>query len=280
MCGSSKSSKSLRQTSAHDKIPGVEDFVDGLNRNRSRIGKTYVVLPSYNEASALSRLIPNILNTLNKAHRPCEVVVVNDGSSDDTSKIAAALGARELLHPANRGYGFALTTGFLWVLEHGVPEDVVLTLDADKTHDPVYIPRLIEKLEAGFDGVTASYTMPGGRAYGVPWQRRLMSSFLNKLFCVSFGLPGVRTYTNGFRAYRISALRPVRQKYGDLIIKESGFPGGTELYIKMAGLGGKTAEIPFDLHYEQRGSDSKIRLVATIRKYLSLLMKGHQYANP
>jgi dolichol-phosphate mannosyltransferase len=107
--------------------------------------------------------------------------------------------------------------------------------------------------------------------------RRTMSAILNILFQRVMSLPGVQTYTNGYRAYRVSALQAAHRKYGNHLIDESGFPGGTEIFLKIAGMDGKLAEVPFDLHYEQRGSGSKIRLFTTILKYLKLLCKGRSY---
>ncbi len=253
-----------------------------MNRNAIRISKSYILLPAYNEAKALAQLVPRIVLDMNSAQRPFEIIVINDGSSDDTSRLIstfpAAYATRELRHETNTGYGFALKTGFLWVIKHAQGEEAAVTLDADNTQDPAYIPRMLTKLEEGFGVVTASYTMEGGRSSGVPWMRRLMSTLLNALFRQVISLPGVRTYTNGFRAYRVSGLQAAHHKYQEDVITDPGFPGGTELFIKIAGLGGEVAEIPFDLHYENRGGASKIRLGRTISRYLTLLWQGRRYA--
>ena len=273
--------KILRAISTHDKIPGVEVRVSELAPKRSTLITTYVLLPAFNEAASLSRLVPNIIQHLSAAGRPCKVLVVNDGSSDNTSEILCSLPnsemIQELRHEKNQGYGAALRTGFLWAAEHAADANAVVTLDADNTHDPVYIPTMIEALEQGFSVVTASYTMKGGHATGVPLARRLMSVVLNKLFARAVPLPGVKTYTNGFRAYRPQVVRRVREKYAEAIIEETGFPGGVEFFLKAMGVGGAATEIPFDLHYEERGADSKIHLWATIRKYLRLLRTGGRY---
>jgi dolichol-phosphate mannosyltransferase len=259
----------------------VEAIVTTVKPDPSPIIKSYIVLPAYNEATALSSLIPKIVQSLKASHRAFEVTVVNDGSSDETSQILSSLpphyATREIRHEINQGYGFALKTGFLWVADHAKSEDAVVTMDADNTQDPVYIPALIATLEEGFDAVTASSVMEGGHVSGISWMRRSMSACINMMFQRVMGLPGVQTYTNGFRAYRVSALKTAHQKYRDHLIDEPGFPGGTELFLKIAGLGGKLAEIPFDLHYEQRGSESKIRLFSTIKRYLRLLRRGHAY---
>jgi len=260
----------------------VEVLLSGLGKTPFRIRKTYILLPAYNEAPSLARLIPRITQQLSTAGRSFEVIVVNDGSSDNSSQTLHAMPptnhVRELRHEINRGYGAALRTAFLWVAQNASSEDAAVSLDADNTHDPAYIPAMLQKLEEGFIGVTASYTMPGGHAIGVPWMRRMMSFWINAWFRSSVGLPGIDTYTNGFRAYRASAIWAVQQKYQEHLIDETGFPGGVEFFLKVAGLKQPLTEIPFDLHYEQRGDQSKIRLGETIRKYLHLLSKGKAYA--
>jgi dolichol-phosphate mannosyltransferase len=212
---------------------------------------------------------------LEEAKRPFKLIVVNDGSSDQTSSFLSSLTPpmplQELRHASNRGYGAALRTAFLWILSDAGREDAVVTLDADNTHDPIYIQKLITKLEEGFDVATASYTMAGGRVSGIPLKRRVMSRILNRLLSVAHPLPGVDTYTNGYRAYRLSIMRRVHDNYGEHLLDESGFPGGTEFFLKCANDGGKLAEVPFDLHYENRGSASKIWIVQTVARYLRLL---------
>jgi dolichol-phosphate mannosyltransferase len=260
----------------------VEALFRNLGKNTLSIRKTYVILPAFNEAAALSRLIPNIAQRLTESKNSFEVIVVNDGSSDDTPEVLrsfpAAYATRELRHEINSGYGAALKTALMWVAEIATAEDAVVMMDADNTQDPAYIPQLVSKLEEGYDGVTASYTMDGGHSSGLPWTRRVMSLLLNRLFHMAIPLPGISTYTNGYRGFRVSALQSVHEKYKEHLIEESGFPGGTEFFLKVAGRGGRLTEIPFDLHYEQRGSFSKIRLLATIRKYLHLLITGGPYA--
>jgi dolichol-phosphate mannosyltransferase len=225
-------------------------------------------------------LIPDTARRLSEAKRLYEIVVVNDGSSDQTSSFLSSLAPRspvhELRHASNRGYGAALKTGFLWALSQAGPEDAVITMDADTTHDPVYIAEMIAKLEEGFDMVTASYTLVGGHASGVPLFRRLMSHSLNFLMSLVHPMNGITTYTNGYRVYRLTAMRCVHAKFGEHLIDETGFPGGAEFFLKCGSCGAEPAEIPFDLHYENRGSGSKIRIVQTILRYLKLMSLAYR----
>jgi dolichol-phosphate mannosyltransferase len=144
-------------------------------------------------------------------------------------------------------------------------------MDADNTHPPTYIPALRVKLQTGFDVVTASYTTGGGSARGVPFPRRLLSRGANALLGARFHFPGIGTYTNGFRAYRVGALQQAHRRYNDRLVEETNFAGGTELFIKTVRSGARPGEIPFILDYEKRGADSKINIPKTILGYLKLL---------
>jgi len=183
-----------------------------------------------------------------------------------------------LIHPQNQGYGAALKTGYLWILQNAQPEDVAVSMDADNTHSPSYIPAMLAEINHGYDVVTASYLLPGAKAFGVPPLRRLMSRASNALFRIAFPIPGTRTYTNGFRAYRVAALQKAYAVHGEKLIEETGFPGGTELLLKVCARGARTTEIPFDLHYENRGTDSKINIPRTISQYLALLRRARGLA--
>ena len=177
-----------------------------------------------------------------------------------------------LRHPRNEGYGAALKTGFRWVLEQGSNADFAISLDADQTHLPEYIPEIMVKLTQGFDVVTASYSMPGARAVGVPPMRRLMSAAANSLLRLRYRIPGAQTYTNGYRGYRVEALRKAYARYGDDWMTAKNFSGGAELFINVCRCGARAGEIPFTLHYENRGRESKINIPRTVLAYLRLAL--------
>ncbi len=243
----------------------------------SSIPKLYILLPAYNEESSLKKLVPQIAQTLLPWKMPFEICVVNDGSRDGTAALLEAYplewGVRCLSHSTNRGYGAALRTGYIWMAQHARADEAVISLDADTTHSPIYFEPMIRKLAEGFDVVTASYVTLGGHVFGVPLRRRVMSAGANALFRMLYPIAGTHTYTNGFRAYRIGALQRVYQQFGDRLIQETGFAGGTELLLKVCSGGVRTAEVPFDLHYENRGNDSKINIRRTIGGYLSVLRR-------
>jgi len=237
--------------------------------------KAYVLLPAFNEQAALQKLIPSISEALRAAGYAFEITVADDGSSDGTSQVLHDLAEKypvySLRHNVNKGYGAALNTGYTAILSKAQPRDIVLSMDADTTHSPSYFPAMIKKIQEGFDVVTASYIMQGGKAQGVPFPRQIMSWGANTLFRLFFPVSGGQTYTNGFRAYKVAVLQRIQARYGDPLITQTGFPGGTELFLKSIKAGARIGEIPFTLHYQNRGSGSKIHLRATILGYLRLI---------
>jgi dolichol-phosphate mannosyltransferase len=238
-------------------------------------GKLFVILPAFNEAGSLAALLPEIAEALSARGIGFEILVVDDASKDATAetidRLAQSLPVRRLAHAQNGGYGAALRTGFREVLAQAQPEDFVITMDADRSHLPEYLPALLARLQEGWAGVTASYTAAGAHRFGVPWRRRVMSAAANALFRLAYPRPGVQTYTNGFRGYQVRVLRAAWAEYGADLIRESDFAGGTELFLKVLRMGYRTTEVPFDLHYENRGTGSKIRLGRTIAGYVRLL---------
>jgi glycosyltransferase involved in cell wall biosynthesis len=102
-----------------------------------------VVIPAFDEAENL----PGVLAALAEVALGAEVVVVDDGSRDETAAVAARHGARVLSHPFNLGYGAAVQTGYKYALERGA--ELLVQLDADGQHDPREIPRLVDPVRRG-----------------------------------------------------------------------------------------------------------------------------------
>src|SRR4051812_2228400 len=138
----------------------------------------YVLLPAFNEFESLRRLVPEISSVLQGL--PHTILILDDGSTDGSAQVLPRLAAGAALeimtHVRNQGYGASLRTGFRWIAEHGQPEDVVISMDADTTHDPRFLDRFLKAFEAGSDVVTASYVTRGASHTGLPPIRRLMSA--------------------------------------------------------------------------------------------------------
>jgi len=153
--------------------------------NESRI---IALIPAWNEGS---RILPVLETTLD--YLP--VLVVDDGSEDDTADIAETAGAIVVRHPSNHGKGKALMTGFTWAMDHGY--DAVLTLDADGQHDPAEIPKFITAYHADVAeliiGRRSYLKMPFPRFFTTPLGTLLLSLALGRM--IHDNQSGYRLYT-------------------------------------------------------------------------------------
>ena len=126
--------------------------------------KVSVVLPAKNEAEGLRRTLPALAQALPGA----ELIVVDDGSTDETAAVAASLGARVLSSPYSMGNGAAIKRG-----ARAASGEVIVFMDADGQHDPAHIPRLLARLEAGYDMVVGARDGSGQASLGRSLANRL-----------------------------------------------------------------------------------------------------------
>ncbi|MFH1378862.1 MAG: glycosyltransferase family 2 protein [bacterium] len=237
----------------------------------------YILLPAYNEEKNLPLLISRIAEICT-SHLDYKIVVVNDGSSDATPDIlqnfSAKLPLTVLNHPHNRGLGRAIQTGFNHIVKAADPHDLLITLDADNTHDPETMVSLIDKSKENYDVVIASRYVMKGKQIGVPWFRKLLSKGSGLLFNVFFPNKNVRDYTSGYRLYRISALQKAMAHYGNRFIEEPGFVCMVEILTNMMHLSFTISEVPLILRYDLKAGKSKIKIVKTIIQYIFFITKS------
>ncbi|HEV8252242.1 MAG TPA: polyprenol monophosphomannose synthase [Candidatus Limnocylindria bacterium] len=168
-----------------------------------------VVLPTYNERENLEHIAEAILAALPEAN----LLVVDDGSPDGTGVLADTMAAREprmhVLHrPAKEGLGVAYRDGFRWALARSETRAVV-QMDADFSHDPADLPRLLAPLMTGSDLVLGTRYMPGGGTVGWPIHRQLISRAGTTFARLVLLLP-YRDLTGGFKAWRRELLEAIR----------------------------------------------------------------------
>ncbi len=239
----------------------------------------YILLPAYNEECALEPLISKIELVMREMRSAYRVVVINDGSGDDSKRILAELSDRYAIdvitHKYNRGLGETARDGFEYIADVASPNDFIVRMDCDDTHDPRYIPAMVSKLREGYETVIASRYAPGGGQVGVDWYRRVISRIANLLIKTIFPIPGVWEYTCGFRAYRASLIQDALAIFGNRFIdlKGMGFTGTVEKMIKCKMMGARVAEIGFVLRYDQKMSTSKVVTSITTLGYFMLIAK-------
>jgi dolichol-phosphate mannosyltransferase len=166
-----------------------------------------VVIPTYQEADNIGRLLATI-----RRHCPdLEVIICDDNSPDGTGKLAEAaaeeLGGIEVLHrPGKMGLGAAYRHGFSHALDRGF--EVVAQMDADFSHDPEVLPRLLAAVEQGADVAVGSRYVPGGSVPNWTWSRRKLSQWGNAYARTLLDL-SLRDATTAFRVYRAEVLERI-----------------------------------------------------------------------
>lgn len=176
-----------------------------------------------------------------------------------------------LTHAQNRGLAAAIRTGLEHACRQASPDDAIVTMDADNTHRPEQIPAMLDALRGGADVVIASRYVRGARQAGVPPHRAFLSAGIGWLLRLRFGLPGVRDYSCGYRAYRAGLLQRALEAYGDRLIESQGFVVMTELLVKLAVFQPRIVEVPLDLRYDWKVGGSKMPTGKTIAGYLRLV---------
>lgn len=239
--------------------------------------RVLVVLPAFNEGAALPPLLDAISATLEDGVLEHEIIVVDDGSADDTAMVASQASfhypVRVVRHEQNRGLAAALRTGLEAAVADAGPGDIIVTMDADNTQPPGLLPRMLAMINEGHDLVIASRFQPGARVVGVPLYRNLLSRASLVLFKLALPIHGVRDYTCGYRAYRAAPLADAMRHYGDRFVSEQGFSCMVDVLLKLRGRGLVMGEAPMILRYDQKPGESKMNVLRTIRQTLSLIVR-------
>jgi dolichol-phosphate mannosyltransferase len=236
-----------------------------------------IVLPAYNEAAGLPALLRSIRQVMDEGRLAYNVVVVDDGSSDGTWDAIAAHAAEmpivPVRHEVNRGLAEALRSGLQVALEKAGPDDVIVTMDADNTHAPGLVMRMLGLIREGHDVVIGSRYVQGARVVGVPFHRRVLSGGASLLMRAVFPIEGVRDYTCGFRAYRASILQAAFARYSERLISQKGFSCMVDILLKLRTLEPEAimGEVPLVLRYDLKHGMSKMRAAQTIVDTLVLM---------
>jgi len=214
--------------------------------------KTCIIIPTYNERENIA---PALLASYK--HAPdAHVLVVDDNSPDGTADVVRAEQKRFprlslVVREQDRGLGRAYCDGFKNVVDnHAI--DVVVTMDADLSHDVAEVPHMLRLLERGYDVVIGSRYVPGGRTENWDWRRKLLSRSANIYARTILGIP-IHDLTAGFHCFRKELLRAI-----DINSMQSdGYAFQIELKCRFFRLGARMAEHPIVFH-ERREGKSKL----------------------
>lgn len=230
-----------------------------------------VVLPAFNESAILEKNLSIICRYLDgmQAEYRWEVIVVNDGSRDETGKIAECVARREpnvvvIHHPTNFGLGQALRTGFNH--SHG---DYVVVLDMDLSYAPDHIALLLERIRRTYSKVVvASPYAEGGRVSAVPWLRKTLSVWGNK-FLSSVSRGNLSTLTGMVRVYDGPYIRAMS-------LRAIGMEINPEILYKSMLLRARIEEMPAHLDWSAQNAHGPSRQssMRVLRHVLSTVLSG------
>ena len=240
-----------------------------------------ILLPAYNEEVSLPALLPKIDRCMRQRDADYRLIICDDGSTDSTAGQLVQFSQRYPLdvirHELNRGLGETIRDLFERAARTSQPNDVIVRMDCDDTHDPEHIHALVEALDEGYDVAAASRFQPGGGQRGFSVYRRLLSRAANLFMKMFFPIRGMQDYSSGFRAYRASAIQAaIRFFENDFIqLKGLGFTCTLEKLIKLKILGATFREVPFVLRYDRKQSSSKMVSSVTTMGYLVMVVLYH-----
>jgi len=205
-----------------------------------------VVIPTFDEAETIGPLLDALLG--GGADRV--VIVVDDGSPDGTAALARARGARVMERSGKQGLASAYVAGLGLALELGL--DPIIQMDADLSHDPADLPRLLAALQAGADLALGSRYVPGGGTRNWGLGRRLLSR-LGCAYAQAWLRTPVADLTGGFKAWRAETLRRV----GLPTVHSRGYAFQVETTARALSAGARVVEVPI-LFTERRAGASKM----------------------
>ncbi|MFA6467872.1 MAG: glycosyltransferase family 2 protein [Bacteroidota bacterium] len=216
-----------------------------------------VVIPSYNAAVSLPELLERTLAVISKE----KIIVVNDGSTDQTRETAGRIGVKVISHEHNKGKGAALQTGFQYVLQNDF--DAVITMDADLQHQPEEIPNFISCHSKGNRDIII-----GNRLHntaGMPVHRLLSNTLTTAMVRLRTGAI-IKDSQSGFRFITRRVLEKIS-------VRSEGFEAETEFLIKAAAAGFSFDAIPIATIYA--GEKSNMKHVRTTMNFIKVLLKQY-----
>jgi len=237
----------------------------------------YILLPALNEAKNIKQIFKNIDKALKQVKRHYQIIVVNDGSTDNTAEIVLSNLAEfpvELISFAqNHGVGQVFRQGIKTICSKADDDDIMISMDCDQTHPASALPFMIETIKSGSDLVIASRYHKQSTTVNLPWIRLIMSDSINWFLKFCFPVKGAKDYSTFFRAYKIEILKKAEKFYKDDFIQQRGFPCMAEILIKLRRFNPQIKEVAFELRFDLRTGKSKMKFISTVLGYLKLIVK-------
>jgi dolichol-phosphate mannosyltransferase len=244
----------------------------------ANVPSLYVIVPVLNEGPNLPVLFA-AFRDIRARFEPVfrtSFLLIDDGSNDGTAQLALeladGLSFKVLRHERNLGPGRAFATAFSDLASVLDPQDWVATMEGDNTSRHELLTTMLTRSREGYEVVLASPYQYGGGIENTSGLRTLLSHIANGFLKSFIGLHGFLTMSSFFRLHKGAAILRLQACYGPGIIERCGFEGVVEMLIKMVLLKTTISETPMILDTSRRIGKSKMKILRTVRGYLSLIL--------
>lgn len=242
------------------------------------MNKLYVMLPCYNEERDIEKLVNkwvDLISSISEKGFELSVNCVNDCSTDSTDEVLLSLKEKYpetvnvIEHEVNKGLGGVLLTSFKHFLSVGEENDICLLMDGDDTHDPIYCLDMLDKIKNNeADCVIASRYCGNSKTFGVSGIRLFMSWGAKQYYSMVLGVKNVKDYTCGYRAYSYDIIKKAYETFGDDLVERRSFACMMEVLYKLHTVGARFDEVPFELRYDNKEGESKMKIIKTVKESL------------
>jgi glycosyltransferase involved in cell wall biosynthesis len=219
-----------------------------------------LVVPVYNEQLFIGQVLSQLLNYFRAEH----ILVIDDGSTDQTADIVKQYNVQLITHPTNKGKGVALKSAFKYALTNEY--DWIITIDADMQHNPAHLPQFIDEIEKNKSDLIIGNRI--NRYEKMPLHRQLSNGFSSVLVSLCAGNQRILDSQSGFRAIYVPKI-PLAH------LNESGFQLESEILLRMGKAGCRISHVPITTEYGKESSSIHV-FYDTVR-FLKLIVKSFSW---
>ena len=236
--------------------------------------KSYVIIPAYNEGPNLGAVLQRLREMASTL--PLAIIVVNDGSSDNTLQEAERfVGMMDLdiiTHPVNQGVPMTFYDGLVAAAARAEPADCIFIIEGDGTSDLALLSEMARRVYSGDDVVIASRYVSGGGYVNFPLRRIWGSNLVNTVLAIFFHVRGITDYTIFYRAYRADAVQRALKRYGPKFVTTKSFAANFEVLLRVLPFCTHLSEVPLVYDYGLKKSQSKMNPFKTLWEYQGLVL--------
>lgn len=242
----------------------------------------FAILPCYNEELNIGVLIDEWnqqKDGLSEKGYALKVVGIDDCSRDHTKEVITEKSNQYenvalLAHETNKGLCGGLNSAVSYFLKNGEKGDLMVLMDGDNTHNPVYVHNMLSKLTTDSkDCIIASRYCSGSSVVGVSAHRGFMSDMAKHYYSMVLKVPNVKDYTCGYRMYTYDIIERLVNEFGKDPVVEKSFACMMELLYKLYIVGAQFGETGFELRYDNKKGESKMHIFTTMKNSLITALK-------